>query len=366
MRVKGLSLRILSGLFASVFIVGCYSWVGDRGAEKSLAFDTPLVKELSRVTTDRQADEINPVWSHDGSTLFYVQSKSFRSEYDIWEMDLRSRMHVNLTESFSLNAHNPTWSPDGRRMAFFSREGAIYTIWNMDTAAQFSSQDRRFTKLTDGKHMDVFPAWSPDGQKIAFVSDRSGEAAVWTMKSDGGEPVRLTEGGFGDLTPAWSPDGASLAFTRRVQMELDQNEKEDYRETLDELTQITHSGQLREKLYQQLDQAFDLPGRIRVSHLYVLNVGSGRLQQLSFDEMEDGRPVWSPDGSTLAFSSKRNGNMDLWLINADGTNLRRLTSHPAEDRYPAWSPDGKQIAFASDRAGSADIWVLALREEAGQ
>jgi TolB protein len=186
------------------------------------------------------------------------------------------------------------------------------------------------------------------------------------MNADGSAPQRLTEGGFGDLTPAWSPDGSSLAFVRRVKMELDQTETEEYYKSLDELSETMLEGPSRDILYKRLEEVFDLPGRIRVSHLYVVDIKNDRLRQLSFDETEDGRPVWSPDGSQLAFSSRRDGNLDLWLINADGTNLRRLTSHPADDRYPAWSPDGAKIAFASDRAGSSDIWVLALQKETAQ
>jgi TolB protein len=353
-------VHFLIPCFIVSILIGCSS-VNEPGAGKSTAGETPLISQLVRVTMDDQSDEINPIWSPDAATFLYVETNSFADKYNIWQMDLHSGRQTNLTGLLAFSALNPSWSPDGRQIAFFSRQGAAYAVWTMTLPTpEASSNSPLLTKLTDAEHMDIFPAWSPDGTKIAFISDRSGEAAVWVMDRDGKAPVRLTEGGFGDLTPAWSPDGAFLAFTRRVKLELDEAEKDDYYRSLDDLSQTVLQGQTREALYRRLDQVFDLPGRIRVSHLYVLNVASGRLQQLSFDETEDGRPVWSPDGSQLVFSSRRNGNMDLWLINADGTNRRRLTNHPANDRYPAWSPDGKQIAFASDRAGSSDIWILTL------
>lgn len=69
--------------------------------------------------------------------------------------------------------------------------------------------------------------------------------------------------------------------------------------------------------------------------------------------------VWSPDGSTIAFNSDRDGNPDIWVIGPDGTGRKNLTAdNEGSDTYPIWSPDGKFIAFDSDRAGNSDIWIM--------
>ena len=68
--------------------------------------------------------------------------------------------------------------------------------------------------------------------------------------------------------------------------------------------------------------------------------------------------AWSPDGTRLAFTSNRHGNPELCVMNIDGTNLRRLTSHPAADTTPTWSPTGTEIAFVSDRSGSPQVYVI--------
>ncbi len=65
-------------------------------------------------------------------------------------------------------------------------------------------------------------------------------------------------------------------------------------------------------------------------------------------------PAWSPDGSRIAFSSRRSGTFDLYVMNADGTGTERLTSGGKNDSHPTWSPSGTTIAFA--RAG--DIYVM--------
>jgi TolB protein len=67
-------------------------------------------------------------------------------------------------------------------------------------------------------------------------------------------------------------------------------------------------------------------------------------------------PAWSPDGSTIAFASKRSGNFDLYAMSADGSGTRRLTSTKEDDTQPTWSPDGDRIAFA--RGAPSRIFVM--------
>ena len=72
----------------------------------------------------------------------------------------------------------------------------------------------------------------------------------------------------------------------------------------------------------------------------------------------DYRPVWSPDGSKIAFYSWRDGNREIYTMNANGSNQTNVTRHPADDWYPTWSPDGLRIAFTSFRDGNREIYVM--------
>ncbi len=72
----------------------------------------------------------------------------------------------------------------------------------------------------------------------------------------------------------------------------------------------------------------------------------------------DSGPAWSPAGDRIAYSSDRDGNSEVYVIGADGAGTRRLTENPAADGFPAWSPDGSRIAFVSDRDGQAGLWVM--------
>jgi Tol biopolymer transport system component len=102
--------------------------------------------------------------------------------------------------------------------------------------------------------------------------------------------------------------------------------------------------------------------------LWVLPVGGGEATAIT-DAYHDARqPVWSPDGSRIAFQGYRNGTYDIWSVAPDGSGARQLTNDAYDDREPAWSRDGTRIAFASDRGGngSYDIWVLDVRSGALQ
>jgi protocatechuate 3,4-dioxygenase beta subunit len=69
-------------------------------------------------------------------------------------------------------------------------------------------------------------------------------------------------------------------------------------------------------------------------------------------------PVWSPDGTRVAYAARVDGNSDIYVMHADGSHVKRLTTSEANDSYPSWSPDGKQLVFHSNRAGNNDIWIM--------
>lgn len=83
--------------------------------------------------------------------------------------------------------------------------------------------------------------------------------------------------------------------------------------------------------------------------IHVANPDLSGLTRLTYHLASDRSPVWSPDGTRIAFVSNRDGNDELYVMNADGTNPTRLTDEPAADRDPSWSPDGRHIVFTSDR-----------------
>jgi Tol biopolymer transport system component len=96
--------------------------------------------------------------------------------------------------------------------------------------------------------------------------------------------------------------------------------------------------------------AFDWHG-----DLWICPVEGGAAERVTEDPADEQKPCWSPDGKSLAFSSDKAGNRDLYVIDLASRRVRQLTYHSSDDDAPAWSPDGQWIAFQSNRDSNLDL-----------
>jgi dipeptidyl aminopeptidase/acylaminoacyl peptidase len=96
------------------------------------------------------------------------------------------------------------------------------------------------------------------------------------------------------------------------------------------------------------------------NEIYSVDLATANTKQLTSNQVNDGDPAWSPDGTKIAFSSQRDGNYEIYVMDADGSNQIRLTESSDVDIYPDWSPDGTKIVFATVREETLarDIWVM--------
>jgi Tol biopolymer transport system component len=223
---------------------------------------------------------------------------------DICVMNPDGSYQTRLTNNPAKDEY-PTWSPDGKRIAFGSTRDSHSEIYENAEVYIMNADGSHQTNLTNNPAFDHFPSWSPDGKKIAFASERDGNMNIYIMNADGSNQTRLTDHPAADVMPRWSPDGKKIAF------------------------QTTRHGEPME--------------------IYVMNADGSNQTNLTNNPAVDMMPSWSPDGKKIAFASTRDGNYEIYVMNADGSNQTNLTNNPATEQAPSWSPDGKKIAFYSLR-----------------
>ena len=233
-------------------------------------------------------------------------------------------------------------SPDGSRVAFtvsaIDAEADEYrsNIW----VAQADGGEP--TQLTREPKKAAAARWSPDGKTIAFLSDRENDRAqLFVVAAAGGEPRRLTDLPLGAMPASWSPDGTRLLFGARVPNTPPPADPEGRKRWEARPRHVTKAS------YKADGQGYTFDAR---THLFVVDVASGALTQLTTGDTEDRAETWSPDGRRIAWARTRGGIgeynwSDIWVANADGSDARRITSDVGRATSPTWSPDATWIAF---------------------
>lgn len=220
----------------------------------------------------------------------------------------------------------PTWSPDGKRLAFASTRDEGWNIYVMNM------KNRKIVQLTrTGK--DRRPSWSPGGSLIAFTSERDGNSEIYSMNPDGTGQRNLTNHRAGDDRPMWSPDEDRLAFCS--------NRDGDWEVYI----MTVETGALEKITDNVIPDFLGAWSRDGESIVYISGDGivrysfvKGTTTFMTHDDSREGNPSFSPTGEIIVFESDRSGDYDIWVMNADGTDPKNLTQHSAFDWFPQWRP----------------------------
>lgn len=240
----------------------------------------------------------NPSWSPDGTRLAF-------DEYEQGTGTSRRQMYVMGDDGSNVEqittdpggATNPAWSPDGSRIAFVSTRDGNQEIYVID------ADGSNLVRLTNHAAADTEPGWSPDSSHLVFTSERDGNAEIYSVLANGSNPTRLTTDEAVDTTPAWSPNGLWIVFCSQ---------------------RLSTSGQF-------------LPANLRI----MSSNGSGAVDITKTDDQNDCGPTWSSDSTRIVFTrgapQVAPPSSVLYNMSVDGTQVSYLVGSWRYNFSPVWT-----------------------------
>ena len=310
----------------------------------------------ARRVTDEFLDARQPVWAADNRRV------AFQGYADgVWHIYVMNAdgSEMRAITSGPFDDREPSWSRDGSRIAFSSDRSGNYDVWDVDVATGAVRQ------LTRHPANDFAPAYSPTDARIAFVSEREESRGVWTVNATTGSESSLAPATGAVSAPSWSRDGAKVVYNviaaNRSELMLDGRDITGDEDVFPFRAQWTSSNELiytadgkikKRPIDGGSPTTIEFTAAVsftRTPYKYAVRDFDSRSERAVRGIMA---PVISPDGTQVAFAALG----DLWLMPIGG-QAKRLTDDRFVEMHPSWSPDGRSLAYSSDRDGTMDLWV---------
>jgi Tol biopolymer transport system component len=278
---------------------------------------TPRAEGSCTVTvSDKKGNQVAVAISVQYPTMAFSTLRTVPGPVQIYTMKADGSQ-VTRVSAPGMYDIEPSWSPDGTRLAFTSRRDLTsnpnFPGFEIYTMLADGSNATRLTFTEEFEHNAI---WTRDGSKILFTSNRANDRLqLYLMNPDGSDQVTILDAQA--QQPAYSPDGSQLAF------------------------------------------ASNMDGHgLRI---WIMNADGSGLHPITPEQDGSAYPAWSPDGTRIAFSSRRvgDGTLKIYVMNADGTGATQLTNGLV-DESPSWTPDGSGIAYSGccESTGSSEIWIM--------
>ena len=316
MKLHKLSIVCSLMLFVSTVVSAKIVFQSNRDGNSEIYVMNDDGTQVQRLTNNPLYDAI-PMWSPDGRTIafmrdLYSAGVGKGQQYDLFIMKADGSNQRNLTDHPALDV-KPSWSPDGRHLAFTSSRSGRWEIHIMDILSGSVKQ------LTDSAKRDGYagsPDWSPNGKQIAYELALRGQGRhIYIMDADGKNAKPLTKAAqllipgqaIMRFAPLWSPDGQQI-------------------------------------LYIESTFAKD-QGKVRVisDKLFVCHSDGSKLRKLPIPKgWEITTACWAADGTDIFFAAIENGlvkpggNFEIYRYNRVNRQITNLTNHPRGDVSPDW------------------------------
>jgi TolB protein len=227
---------------------------------------------------------MSPTWSPDGKKIAFVSFEKERASINI--VEVASGRTERVTQYPGINSA-PTWSPDGRTLALVLSKDGGPKIYTLDMIS------KSLNRVTEGTGIDTEPCFSPDGRSIVFTSDRGGKPQIYRVTLGSGKTERLTFAGNYNAKPSLTPDGKSLVTLHR--------------------------------------------GEEGLFSIALHSLANGGVRILTQTGLNDS-PALAPNGMMVIYGAEEKGRRVLSAVTLDGRLKIRLPGQEGEVQEPAWSP----------------------------
>jgi Tol biopolymer transport system component len=324
----------------------------------------------SQVITAQNFDlsiDIEPRWSPDGQWISFISNRT--GEADLWIMDRTGNNLKNLTSQINLHLYTPeySWSPDSQALLLQLKQDqkpGIYTL----------SLDGTLISLTETLPIAgaVDPSWSPDGTRVAFLGfdyewDVIGD--IWVVKANGSQAEQLT---FNDLMKYklhWLPESNKILYVVNAEdsdiggLYAVNPDSKKSQQILKDPMDISVS--------RSKDQiAFVIPAldhwENQIWMIWLLQSDQVTKTHIAYFFKPVGHLEWSLDDKNILFmlECEEEGNVGVWIAPIDGASIENVVDCDSGNTSPHWSPDDNFIVFESNRSGNYDIWLVDIQTKA--
>jgi uncharacterized repeat protein (TIGR01451 family) len=258
---------------------------------------------------------------------------------------------INVSQGVGTDDISPSRSPNGEWVAFSSnRDGN----WEIYVVSADGSQPQRMTFSAYANNIN--PTWGPNNL-IVFQSNRNGNWDLFMVDVTTGAETQLTNTPTDELNPAWSPDGSRVVY---------QGNQDDLWQIYALIPQTDFVSRLSNGLHADFEPNFSPDGGFIAfqaqfedrpnSVIYMMTSDGANAWVISDEAGNASNPVWSSDGTLLAYQSDLDGDQDIYIYSVADGQVRQLTQNNVDDYAPAWRCDRAALLFNSDISGNPDIY----------